>query len=284
MIKIFIYFIQSILIYIFFITSRIIGLKLSRNLFSFIFIKFGKFFKSQKIIIQNLERITKNLNNNNKEKVIEKMWSNYGKTFIEYVHLNYFRKNSNHIEIVNKDIIKDLIKNNKKAIFISGHFANYELMSMELTKLNLKLATIYRPLNNIFLNPFMVYLRKKFVCKNQIKKGLNGVKHSLNYMKKNYSIALMVDQRLSEGVRLPFFNELASTTSLPAQLAIKFKCDIIPIYISRKDDDKFKMEIMKPIKINSNKKDEITKQINEVLEKLIIRDPSQWILTHNRWK
>ena len=284
MIKILIYFIQSVFIYIFFLTSRIIGLKLSRNLFSFIFIKFGRFFKSQKIINQNLEKIAKNLTKDNKEKVIDKMWSNYGKTFIEYIYLNYFRKNSNHIEIVNKEIIEDLVKNNKKAIFISGHFANYELMSMELTKLNLKLATIYRPLNNIFLNPFMVYLRKKFVCKNQI---INGVKQSLKYMEKNYSIALMVDQRLSEGVRVPFFNELASTTSLPAQLAIKFKCDIIPIYISRKDGDRFKMEIMKPIKISLNKKnekDEITKQINELLEKLIVRDPSQWILTHNRWK
>ena len=260
---------------------------MSRNLFSFIFIKFGRFFKSQEIINRNLERIVKNLAIDNKEKVIDKMWSNYGKTFIEYVYLNYFRKNSDHIEIVNKEIIEDLVKNNKKAIFISGHFANYELMSMELTKLNLKLATIYRPLNNIFLNPFMVYLRKKFVCKNQIKKGINGVKQSLNYMEKNYSIALMVDQRLSEGARVPFFNELASTTSLPAQLAIKFKCDIIPIYISRKDNDRFKMEIMKPIKISLNKKnekDEITKQINELLEKLIVRDPSQWILTHNRWK
>ena len=287
MIKILIYFIQSVFIYIFFLTSRIIGLKSSRNLFSFIFIKFGRFFKSQKIINQNLERIAKNLSNDNKEKVIDKMWSNYGKTFIEYIYLNFFRKNSDHIEIVNKEIIEDLVKNNKKAIFISGHFANYELMSMELTKLNLKLATIYRPLNNIFLNPFMVYLRKKFVCKNQIKKGMNGVKQSLNFMEKNYSIALMVDQRLSEGVRVPFFNELASTTSLPAQLAIKFKCDIIPIYISRKDGDRFKMEIMKPIKISLNKKnekDEITKQINELLEKLIVRDPSQWILTHNRWK
>ena len=287
MIKILIYFIQSVFIYIFFLTSRIIGLKSSRNLFSFIFIKFGRFFKSQKIINQNLERIAKNLSNDNKEKVIDKMWSNYGKTFIEYIYLNFFRKNSDHIEIVNKEIIEDLVKNNKKAIFISGHFANYELMSMELTKLNLKLATIYRPLNNIFLNPFMVYLRKKFVCKNQIKKGINGVKQSLNYMEKNYSIALMVDQRLSEGVKVPFFNELASTTSLPAQLAIKFKCDIIPIYISRKDGDRFKMEIMKPIKISLNKKnekDEITKQINELLEKLIVRDPSQWILTHNRWK
>ena len=287
MTKILIYFIQSVLIYFFFLTSRIIGLKLSRNLFSFIFIKFGRFFKSQKIINQNLEKIAKNLTKDNKEKVIDKMWSNYGKTFIEYVYLNYFRKNSDHIEIINKEIIEDLVKNNKKAIFISGHFANYELMSMELTKLNLKLATIYRPLNNIFLNPFMVYLRKKFVCKNQIKKGINGVKQSLKYMEKNYSIALMVDQRLSEGVRVPFFNELASTTSLPAQLAIKFKCDIIPIYISRKDGDRFKMEIMKPIKISLNKKiekDELTKQINELLEKLIVRDPSQWILTHNRWK
>ena len=287
MIKILIYFIQSVLVYFFFLISRIIGLKLSRNLFSIIFIKFGRFFKSQEIINRNLERIFKNLANDNKQKVINKMWSNYGKTFIEYVYLNYFRKNSDHIEIVNKEIIEDLVKNNKKAIFISGHFANYELMSMELTKLNLKLATIYRPLNNIFLNPFMVYLRKKFVCKNQIKKGINGVKQSLNYMEKNYSIALMVDQRLSEGARVPFFNELASTTSLPAQLAIKFKCDIIPIYISRKDNDRFKMEIMKPIKISLNKKnekDEITKQINELLEKLIVRDPSQWILTHNRWK
>ena len=287
MIKILIYFIQSVLVYFFFLISRIIGLKLSRNLFSIIFIKFGRFFKSQEIINRNLERIFKNLANDNKQKVINKMWSNYGKTFIEYVYLNYFRKNSDHIEIVNKEIIEDLVKNNKKAIFISGHFANYELMSMELTKLNLKLATIYRPLNNIFLNPFMVYLRKKFVCKNQIKKGINGVKQSLNYMEKNYSIALMVDQRLSEGTKIPFFNELASTTSLPAQLAIKFKCDIIPIYISRKDNDRFKMEIMKPIKISLNKKnekDEITKQINELLEKLIVRDPSQWILTHNRWK
>ena len=281
------YFLQSIFIYLFFIISKIIGIKLSRSLFSFIFIKFGKYFKSQKIIDENLERISKKLDTKNQKKIIDKMWSNYGKTFIEYVHLNKFRKNSNHIEIINKNIIEDLIKNNEKAIFVSGHFANYELMSMELTKLNLNLATIYRPLNNIFLNSFMVNLRKKFVCKNQIKKGLNGVKDTVRYMEKNFSIALMVDQRLTEGIKVPFFNQLASTTTLPAQLAIRFKCNVIPIYISRSGDDKFKMEIMKPIKIDpkeKNEKVEVTKKINKLIEELILRDPSQWILTHNRWK
>ena len=215
------------------------------------------------------------------------MWSNYGKTFVEYVFLNTFKKRSSHIYIKNKKAIDDILKKNKPVIFISGHFANYELMSMELIKAKVKLATIYRPLNNMFLNPFMEYLRRNFVCKNQIKKGLNGVKESLGYMKNGYSVALMVDQRVSEGPRVNFFNGLAHTTTLPAQLSSRFDCDIVPIYISRNQDDSFEMEILDPILISdSEKKDKglITEKINVIIEKLISRDPSQWILTHNRWK
>ena len=282
-----IYFLQSLIIYSFFLISKLIGLKLSRLVFSFIFIKIGNFFKSKKIIINNLEKIDSNLNDTEKENLIKKMWSNYGKTFIEYVHLNLFKKRSNHIKIKNKEILDEVNKSNKPVVFISGHFANYELMSMELTKANIKLATIYRPLNNLFLNPFMEYLRKTFVCKNQIKKGLSGVKEALNYMEKNYSIALMVDQRVSEGSSIFFFNKEAYTTTLPAQLAIRFNCKIIPIYIARDQNDNFEMEILNPIQITENmKKDKelISKKINSILEDLILRDPSQWILTHNRWK
>ena len=281
------YFLQSLIIYFVYLISKIIGLKLSRILFSFIFIKLGNFFKSKKIIINNLDRIKPDISDLDKEIIINKMWSNYGKTFVEYIFLNIFKKKSDHIEIKNKKIIDEIIKRNKPVVFISGHFANYELMSMELTKTNVKLATIYRPLNNIFLNPFMEYLRKKFICKNQIKKGLNGVKECLEYMKKGYSIALMVDQRVSEGPRVNFFNGNAHTTTLPAQLSSRFNCDIVPIYISRSQDDRFEMELLDPINIpESEKKDKelITKKINTIIENFILRDPSQWILTHNRWK
>ena len=281
------YFLQSFIIYLFFFISKIIGLKLSRKLFSYFFIKIGNFFKPKKIVYKNLDKINPNINNIEKEKIIKKMWSNYGKTFIEYIHLNVFKKKSNLVSIKNKEIINQILKKNKPVVFISGHFANYELMSMELTKANIKLATIYRPLNNIFLNPFMEYLRKTFVCKNQIKKGLNGVKETLEYMKKGYSIALMVDQRVSEGPRINFFDSGAHTTTLPAQLSSRFDCDIIPIYISRVHDDSFEMEILEPVQIPEEiKKDKelITQNVNKVIEKLILRDPSQWILTHNRWK
>ena len=280
------YFLQSLIIYFVYLISKIIGLKLSRILFSFIFIKLGNFFKSKKIIINNLDRIKPDISDLDKEIIINKMWSNYGKTFVEYIFLNIFKKKSDHIEIKNKKIIDEIIKRNKPVVFISGHFANYELMSMELTKANIKLATIYRPLNNIFLNPFMEYLRKTFVCENQIKKGLNGVKQALGYMKKGYSIALMVDQRVSEGSKVKFFNRDAYTTTLPAQLSSRFNCDIIPIYISRTREDLFEMEILDPIQISEkkNNKELLTNKINEVIEKLVLRDPSQWILTHNRWK
>ena len=281
------YFLQSIIIYFFYFISRIIGLKLSRVVFSFIFEKVGNIFKSKKIIIDNLNRISPKISNLEKEKIVNRMWSNYGKTFVEYIFLNTFKKRSNHIYIKNKKAIDDMLEKNKPVIFISGHFANYELMSMELTKAKVKLATIYRPLNNMFLNPFMEYLRKNFVCKNQIKKGLNGVKESLEYMKKGYSIALMVDQRVSEGPRINFFNSAAHTTTLPAQLSFRFDCDIVPIYISRTPDDRFEMEILDPIKISDSEKENkelVTQKINESIENLILRDPSQWILTHNRWK
>ena len=287
MIKKIFYFFQSVFIYLFYLLSKIIGLKLSRMFFSLIFRIVGNLFKSKNIVLDNLERIKPGLSKSDKEIIINNMWSNYGKTFIEYIYLGSFKKKSNHIIVKNRGVMDEIAKKNKPVIFISGHFANYELMSMELTKANIKLATIYRPLNNMFLNPYMEYLRKTFVCKNQIKKGLNGVKESLEYIKNGYSVALMVDQRVSEGPRISFFNGEAHTTTLPAQLSSRFDGDIVPIYISRDKNDIFEMEILDPINIlESEKKNKelITKKVNQTIEKLILRDPGQWILTHNRWK
>ena len=178
-----------------------------------------------------------------------------------------------------------MIKENRPVIFISGHFSNFELMSMEITKKNIPLATIYRPLNNFFLNPFMEFLRKKYVCPNQIKKGINGVRETIEYIKKKHCIALMIDQRVSEGEKVNFFDKSALTTTLPAQLSIKFDLDIIPVFIERDKDNKFKIEFQKAIcPKNFNNKLELTIELNKILEKMIIRNPGQWIWTHNRWK
>ena len=285
MIKFFKYLVQSIFIYIFYIFGRILGIKLSRKIFAFIFSKFAPFFKSKKVIEKNLSIFNEKILESEKKRISLNMWKNYGMTFIEYIFLDFFRKNNSHIQIVGEKNLDNIINKNKPAIFVSGHFANFELMSMEITKKNIKLATIYRPLNNFFLNPFMEYIRKKYVCENQIKKGLKGVRESIEYLKKDISIALMIDQRVSEGEKIPFFGKLAFTTTLPAQLAIKFNVPIIPVFIERIDQDKFRIEFFKEIYAsNIDNKINLTKKLNKVLENMILKNPNQWIWTHNRWK
>ena len=279
------YFIQAIIIYFLFFLSKLIGLSLSRKVFSKLFLIFGKFFKSEKIIQSNLEIYSKNLTQEEKKRIISNMWKNYGKTFIEYAFLDKLKNDNSHITISGENIIQQVIADNKPVIFVSGHFANFELMSMEITKRNVQLATIYRPLNNYFLNPYMEYLRKKYICKNQIKKGINGVRQAIKFLNDGCSLAMMIDQRVSEGEKIDFFGKSALTSTLTAQLAIKFDLKIVPVFIERNSNNNFRIEFLNQIKASDFKnKIDLTIKLNKILEEMITRNPTQWIWTHNRWK
>jgi len=220
------------------------------------------------------------------------MWSNIGRTFAEYVFLKDFKFskiNFNHVEINGTKYLDEIKKNNQSVIFYSGHFANFELMAMELDKFGIKCATIYRPLNNFFLNPLMEYLRMKYICPNQIPKGRMGMRKIISKMKNGYSIALMVDQRVSECPREVFFNKPAHTTTIPAQLSLKYDSKLVPISLERKEGTKFIMTIHEPYKVKKTGYEDqdtknITLKINQILEKMIIKNPKQWIWSHNRWK
>ena len=279
------YFLQSIIIYLFLIIGRLLGLKLSRKFFSFFFFSFGTFFRSKNIIEKNLQNFSNQISLPVKNEIISNMWKNFGMTFVEYIYLDYFKKNNHFVNIKGEEKLNNLVKKNKPIIFVSGHFANFELMSMEITKKNIQLATIYRPLNNYFINPLMEFLRKKYVCQNQIKKGIKGVREAMNYIKKGFSVALMIDQRVSEGDKINFFNKPALTTTLPARLAIKYNLSIIPVFIERNRENNFDLTFLDEINPNEFKdKIDLTVKLNTILEEMIKKNPNQWIWTHNRWK
>ena len=285
MIKSIKYFFEAFIIYLFFFIGRLVGLSLSRKIFSFIFRKMGPMIRSNVIVNKNLQIFSNELSEKTKNEIIYNMWANYGMTFIEYIFLKSLRKKQSHIDIEGEKILDNILLNNEPVIFVSGHFANFELMSMEITKKKINLATIYRPLNNFFLNPFMEYVRKKYICKNQIKKGRSGVRQSIEYIKNQHSIALMIDQRVSEGQKVRFFNKEAYTTTLPGQLALKYKLDIVPIFIKRAEKNLFKMKVYEPIKSSNFKNTiEVSKKLNQILENMILKNPNQWIWTHDRWK
>ena len=286
------YFFEFISVISVFLIFKIIGLKNASNLGSLIGRFIGPAFRSKNIIKQNIKTALGTLDEKKENDIIDSMWSNIGRTFAEYIFLKDFKFNKTnfkHIKINGINYLEDIKKNNESAIFYSGHFANFELMAMELEKFGIKCAAIYRPLNNIFLNPLMEYLRMKYICPNQIPKGRMGVREIVNKVRSGYSIALMVDQRVSEGPRAPFFNKPAHTTTIPAQLALKYNCKLVPIFIERKEGANFEITIHQPYRFekrNDHDKDikNIMLKINEDIEKMIIKNPKQWIWSHNRWK
>ena len=281
------YLIEFLFVIIFFALFKILGPNNSSDLGGTLFEKIGHIFRPKKLIHSNIKRAIPDINSKNLKKITKLMWNNYGRTFAEYIFIKEFRfgKLSSNIKIEGQEIINEIIKLDKQVVFISGHLSNFELMAMHLEKSGVKLSAIYRPLNNIFLNPIMEYIRKKYICKNQIKKGIGGLKKLINYKKKNYSTALMIDQRVSEGIQSNFFNAKAFTTTIPAQLIKKFNVPVVPVYIERTDKISFKITIHKPVNFPENHSiQNITDELNFILEKMILNKPEYWIWSHNRWK
>ena len=282
------YFLQFIFIIFLFLIFKLLGLKYSKLLSAYLINLIGFLFRSKKICDYNLSIVFPKMNQVEKNIVLKKMWFNYGKIFAEYVFLKDFRtkeKFSQKVKIENQDELNKIKENLKPVIFISGHFNNFELMAMYIEKSGIDLAVIYRPLNNKFLNPLMENIRKKYICKNQIRKGKSGTKELLKHFKKGGSIALMIDQRVSEGISCDFFNHKALTTTIPAQFVKKFGAQVVPIYIERLENDDFKLKVLNSLNFEKNESIEnITLKLNKTLEKMIINNPEQWIWTHNRWK
>ena len=281
------YLLEFFIIILSFIIFKILGPSQSSNLSGKIFEKIGPLFRSKETIETNIRRAIPNIESEDIKNISKQMWNNYGRVFAEYLFLKDFRSGNlaSKIEIEGKEILEEIRKKNKQVIFVSGHLSNFELMAMCLEKSGVKLSTIYRPLNNIFLNKIMERIRRKYICKYQIKKGIGGVKELVKLKKKNFSTALMIDQRVSEGTFSNFFKKPALTTTIPAQLVKKFNIPIIPVYIERIKGISFRVEIDEPIIFSKDITiKQITDELNFILEKMILRKPGQWIWSHNRWK
>ena len=281
------YFIQFVLATFSLIIFKILGPSVSSNISGKIFEIIGPIFRSKKIIHSNLKKAFPDIQSDRLNILTKLMWNNYGRVFSEYIFLKEFRSGKlvSNIKIEGQEILDEIKKTNKPVVFVSGHFSNFELMAMCIEKHGISLSAIYRPLNNIFLNIFMERIRTKYICKKQIKKGIGGMRKLIDLKKKNFSTALMIDQRVSEGIRLNFFNQEAFTTTIPAQMVKKFNMPVVPVFIERVKGINFKIRIYEPKNFSENATiNSITLELNKILEKMILNKPEYWIWSHNRWK
>ena len=287
------YFLESLVVRFGLFLFQIIGLKNASNLASFLARFIGKKISVHNLARKNIIQSLPNLNDKEVDEVLDGMWDNLGRIVGEFVHIAKFTgkelmEYAQFDEESKKNIanIKKNFNDGKGGIIFSAHIGNWEIGPKVILESGINVKTIYRPLNNQVVDD----LTSKIRGVELISKSSQGNKRIIEEIKKGNYILILADQRISDGILVPFFNHPALTTAAIARLALKYGIPLIPARSIRVGKEfKFLLRIEKPIEFQSsvNINESIlnlTTKVNQKLEEWIKEYPSQWFWVHNRWK
>ncbi len=222
------------------------------------------------------------------DEIVVKMWDNLMRTFVEYPHLRWLCKNyEQRIEFVNFNEIEALRDDGKAGIVFSAHIGNWEVSSILGVKAGMPLHRIYRSANNPYVEWMFRYFRQK-IKGMLVPKGKSGFRKVVALLYKNEHLALLIDQKMRKGVRCRFFGYTAMTAPSLASLALKHDYPAVPVRCQRLEGAHYRLTFEPPLQIQKtgdNEKDirRFMGKANQVLERWIRDDPSQWLWVHTRW-
>jgi Kdo2-lipid IVA lauroyltransferase/acyltransferase len=224
------------------------------------------------------------------ETTLREMWDNLGRTIAEYAHLDRFsiKGADPRIMIAGLEHADAALASGKPVIFVSGHFANWEVLPIAAAQYGVDGGSVYRPLNNPFVDRWLVKQRAAYGPKEQITKSARGTRRIFTLLRAHKSIFLLVDQKTNEGLPVPFFGRDAMTTPTPAALALKLGAVLVPVSNERLGGARFRVTLHPPIAFEAGGDNErdvfaLTTKINEAIETLVRLRPSQWLWIHRRW-
>lgn len=269
---------------------RLAGLEASSNIGGWITRTFGPLTPKHAAAKRRLKRVMPEVSDAEAERILSGMWENLGRTSAELPHLDKFHplEPGGRCEIDGLDIAARLRDEGNGAIFVSGHFANWELMPMAMDRFGLKGGEIYRAANNPIVDRYVVALRAKHVGAQQIPKGPGGVRAIVEILRKKKYLAMLVDQKMNDGVEVPFFGIPAMTPSAAAQLHLRHGVPIVPASIERYPGPRFVMRVFEPIRhVPTGDREAdlkaIMTRVNAFLEGRIRARPYEWLWLHRRW-
>ena len=220
--------------------------------------------------------------------LVVKMWDNMGRTFGEYPHLRALTLDyEKRIEIRNPERLRGFAEDGKPGIVFSGHIGNWEMSSVSSRVADLAYHRIYRFANNPLVEWLFVYFRGK-IKGDLLPKGKAGMRRIVQRMNEGGHLALLVDQKMNDGISVPFFGFEAMTTPALARLALKYDCPLLPMRSERLKGAHFRLtaeEFLSFEKTGNMKADSraLMMKVNGVLERWIREAPEQWLWVHKRW-
>ena len=279
------YFLEGSFLLLIFILLKILPLGISSFLMGKLSSLIGPRLGVTKKAYNNIKNVMPEKNEKEITKIIKDMWENLGKVAGEYPHLSKISpEKNNKIQIYGKKNLLLVKKTKTPAIFFSGHLANWEILPNVAIKNGVPVLSIFRRPNNPFINFLIKYIRSNLPM---APKGKEGARQLIYSLKKGRSIGLVIDQKMNDGIEVPFFNKPAMTSDALAQLCLRIKSLVIPVEVERMKNTNFKITFHNPLKITKNgqKKTplQIMTEVNLIMEKWIRKNPGQWLWLHRRW-
>ncbi|MBT4879652.1 MAG: lauroyl acyltransferase [Alphaproteobacteria bacterium] len=222
-------------------------------------------------------------------RIVPNMWENLGRFCGEFPHLPRILSNPKYTTVTGTEYIELLMNDGKPGIFFSGHVGNWELGALSIMRYGFPLHVVYRSANNPLIDWLIRFSRTKASNLTFVPKGPEGAKKLLKALKQGQHLGLLLDQKMNDGISVPFFGKEAMTAPAAAQFALKYDTPLVPIFVERLQGPKFHIVIYPPLEIKKTGNQEqdvlrIMEQVNETLEQWIRKHPGQWLWLHNRWK
>ena len=222
------------------------------------------------------------------ESIVRGMWDNLGRVAAEYPHLGRIAAaDSDRVELVNIDDVRALPKGPTAGILVSAHLANWEILPVVAARTGIDMMGVVREPNNPYVRPLLERLRG-IAGGTRTDKGTRGAREAIQVLRNNRVLAMLIDQKMNTGISLPFFGAEAMTLVAPAQLALRFRCPLVPIRVERLGPARFRVEAQPALVLpETTDRDaavaQVMTELNRILENWIRERPEQWLWLHRRW-
>jgi KDO2-lipid IV(A) lauroyltransferase len=247
--------------------------------------RFAHYVVRERKIKKNLRIAFPDLDQPAVDVLANKIAVNFGRVLAEVAHIPTYVAGRQGTTVSASGALEHTFEQSRQAVYVTAHLGNWELIPIVLRQKSRPLI-IYSLVGNPVIDNLLLAQRRKTGA-NYVEKS-NALRACIDTMKKGESIGLLVDQRVKRGVKVSFFGNPTIFTDLPARLAIKFNCPIIPIEAVRTEPGHCQVMIHEPIwpdeKRGKQAISDLTQQITRVIEDSIRKRPGEWHCNKSRWR
>jgi KDO2-lipid IV(A) lauroyltransferase len=236
----------------------------------------------------NLRAVMPELNGREIEAIVRGMWDNLGRVIFEYPYLSKIKvfAETGRVEVRGLENLENALIAKRQVVMFSGHLGNWEIAALAGGQYGLDIAQIYRAANNPYIDRMLRRMRGN--VGELIPKGAEASRRAVAALRRGGHLSLLADQKLNDGISVPFFGREAMTAPALAMLALRFSCDVLPVRIERLRGAHFRLTVYPPLSLPDSADREadmlaVMTSVNLTLEEWIRERPEQWFWLHRRW-